>query len=703
MLYPLSYSPKIQPHTKRLLAREEYRERPAYYTLPRGRMSMATTQQPSSSTTESNPGPGGTGSAISLWRALLLGLLLIPVNVFWITVVEVRWYTLDGTSLPLFITPVFILFLLVLVNLALRKAAPRTGLPLRQEELLLVYVMLVVSCTFAGHDTLQNLFGSIGHAYWHATPSNNWQSLFFRFLPNFLLVTDQDALKGYYNGRVSIYSPEGHHYLASWTVPLIAWGLFFLTLLGMYLCLTILVRRPWIDHEKLTFPLVQLPLAITADDAPKQFFQNPVMWAGFVLAFAASLLNGLHLLLPTVPELHIKLWSLDQYFTTRPWNAMGSTQSSFYPFMIGIAYFMPLDLSFSCWFFYILARAFRIVGEVAGWNTSENRGFPFFGEQAAGAWLGLGLGLLYAGRRHWIGAWRLAWAGARSSDPKEALRYRCSFAGLIVGAILLAIFTQVIGMSAWVGLAFFGIVFLLGFTITRVRAEFGAPHEIVWVNPIQVLVTLFGTRGIGTPDLTAMSVLYWFNRGYRNHPMPNQLEAFKMLEDKPGARFGGIVTTLIVAMLISLVATDWANLHVTYAAGGEGKALGFKRWVGDESYSRLASWITQPLPPASTGLYYIAGGFLLAVVLSVMRAYFVWWPFHPAGYALALSYAMEYFWMPVFIAWLLKFVILRYGGIKLYRQAIPFFLGLILGDYTIGSLWAIIGPVLGIQTYKIYI
>jgi len=142
---------------------------------------------------------------------------------------------------------------------------------------------------------------------------------------------------------------------------------------------------------------------------------------------------------------------------------------------------------------------------------------------------------------------------------------------------------------------------------------------------------------------------------------------------------------------------------VTYAAGAGAKALGFKWWVGSESYDRLADWISHPKPPASTGLYYMVGGMAIVVVLSMLRSEFAWWPFHPAGYALALSYAMEYFWMPVFIAWLLKFLIIRYGGVRLYRLAVPFFLGLILGDYTMGSLWAIIGPVLGIPTYKIYI
>lgn len=50
-------------------------------------------------------------------RAILIGALLIPLNVYWVTVMEVRWYTLDGSCLPLFITPVFFLFTLVVLNL----------------------------------------------------------------------------------------------------------------------------------------------------------------------------------------------------------------------------------------------------------------------------------------------------------------------------------------------------------------------------------------------------------------------------------------------------------------------------------------------------------------------------------------------------------------------------------------------------------
>lgn len=646
---------------------------------------------------------------ISLKRAIGLGVLLIPVNIFWNTIVEVRWNTLSGCELPLFVIPVFLLFALVLLNLGWKRLLRSPNAGLRQEELLLTYIMLVVSCTFCGQDTIENLFGMLGHPVWFADPVNKWQTLFFRFLPTWLLVSDHSALSGFYHGNVSIYSPQGGHYMTFWVVPLAVWGALFLCLGGMYLCLNILVRQAWVENEKLTFPIIQLPLAITAPDVGTTFFRNPRMWMGFGLAFGISLLNGMHQLIPSLPQFPVNITplsanpSLSGLVSVPPWNAIGPTYSSFYPFAVGIAYFMPLDLSFSCWFFFLASRVFRIFGSLYGWGGMGATEFPYYGEQASGAWLGLGVMLAYSGRHYWRSTVVRAWRGMRADDPQEAMRYRWAYAGLGVGGALLALFTAIIGMSGWVAALFFGIVFLLGFTITRVRAELGAPHEIYFINPGQVMVTLLGTRAIGARDLTLITMLYWFNRCCRNHPMPNQLEAFKMMDGRPAVRFSGTVWVIIVAMLVSLPVTYWANLHVDYSAGAYAVAAGFARGTGVESYGRLGGWLTQGVPPASIGLNYSVGGLLLTVLLSVMRVRFVWWPFHPAGYALALSYAMEYFWLPVFMAWTCKFLLIRGGGVTLYRAAVPFFLGLILGDYTMGALWALIGPLMNLPTYKMFL
>ena len=176
-------------------------------------------------------------------RAVLLGLLLTVPNTFWITVVEVRWYTLDGTSLPLFITPIFFLFWLCLLNLGLRRFLPRLAprWSFSQPELLTIYIILVIGTLLAGHDMFQNLFGAIGHADRFATTENKWGDLFFAFLPSFWIVRDPDALKAYYLGNANPYDPR---YWGPFVLPLAWWTLFIGTLIGVCLCLNILIRTP---------------------------------------------------------------------------------------------------------------------------------------------------------------------------------------------------------------------------------------------------------------------------------------------------------------------------------------------------------------------------------------------------------------------------------------------------------------------------
>lgn len=74
----------------------------------------------------------------------------------------------------------------------------------------------------------------------------------------------------------------------------------------------------------------------------------------------------------------------------------------------------------------------------------------------------------------------------------------------------------------------------------------------------------------------------------------------------------------------------------------------------------------------------------------IMRMRFVWWPFHPLGYALQSDWVTHQFWMPLLISSVIKWAILKFGGLKVYRKAIPVFLGFILGDLIVGSIWYMI-------------
>ena len=51
-------------------------------------------------------------------------------------------------------------------------------------------------------------------------------------------------------------------------------------------------------------------------------------------------------------------------------------------------------------------------------------------------------------------------------------------------------------------------------------------------------------------------------------------------------------------------------------------------------------------------------------------------------------------WGPFFIVWLIKTLVLRIGGMGMYRRLIPFFLGIVVGHFfTAGLVWGAISNI----------
>ncbi|MBI1927401.1 hypothetical protein HYR99_24575, partial [Candidatus Poribacteria bacterium] len=453
-------------------------------------------------------------------RAILVGLFLVPFNVYWLTVVEMK-YRAEATALPIFIYPVFILFCLVVLNNGILRRW--RAIRLSPGELLTVYVMLVISTSIASYGMLQDLFAIIVHPYRFASEENEWKNLFVHYIPPWFTVNAPDVLTGYYEGDSTFY--EAKH-LGAWIRPALTWSVFTLVLLGMMHCINTLIRRQWVEGERLAFPIIQLPVAMARSE---HFLRNRLLWLGFAIPAALDLMNGLHVLFPPVPYVHLKLTYLDSYFTEKPWNAMGTTRISFYPFMIGLGFFLPVDLSFSCWFFFVFRQLTRVFSSYLG--QSNLPGFPYFHEQSAGAWLCLFLIAMWMTRRHLVTVFRTAfsstflsrphplplsparltplplstslWRGGEGGeargvrgegggDAEEPMRYRTAIFGLVGGTLFLIGFGHQAGMSIASVFLFFGLYFAIAIAITRLRAEFGAPHG-VFNHPLDIMVTCFGS------------------------------------------------------------------------------------------------------------------------------------------------------------------------------------------------------------------
>jgi hypothetical protein len=295
--------------------------------------------------------------------------------------------------------------------------------------------------------------------------------------------------------------------------------------------------------------------------------------------------------------------------------------------------------------------------------------------------------------------------GKARTDAAEPMAYPVALWVLVGGAVFLAIFAHGLGMWPWLALLFFGIYFAISLAVTRVRAELGPPaHDLHRGGPDLILTNLFGTdHAVFDPrQLTAMKLCFWFNRAYRSHPMPVQLEGFKIAQ-MAGIRQSSMAWALTLATFVGIFSAWWAQVHLFYVYGISAKTSFATTTFGREPFQELAGWLQAPYATRwpQVGAYGV--GFLFTLLLMFLRVNFIWWPFHPVGYAISSSWSMNCLWLPIFIAWLVKTVILRYFGFKAFEQAIPFALGLVLGEFLVGSLWTIIGIVLQINTYSFWV
>src|SRR5205823_7272162 len=154
----------------------------------------------------------------------------------------------------------------------------------------------------------------------------------------------------------------------------------------------------------------------------------------------------------------------------------------------------------------------------------------------------------------------------------------------------------------------------------------------------------------------------------------------------------------MLAAILGSLAGFWAMLHLNYHYGATAKAGTF----GPEAYDRLDNWLLSPKQPSTPALLAVLVGFVIAVFLQAMRTRFPWWPFHPLGFAVTSSWEINLVWMPLLIAWLLKLVILRYTGLPGFRRTLPFFFGLMIGQFVVGSLLNIYGIIAELPTYQFW-
>ena len=600
---------------------------------------------------------------------------------------------LGGNHLPI-ASLMVLLFLALGVNIFLRIVHLR---PFSCPELITVWVMVAMGIGIASSGLMRLLIPTMTQTFYYATPENKWQELVGPYLSNWICLHDPQAIKYFYERL-----PEGMTVpWGAWVKPLISWTIFTFLIYFAMICLSVMLRRQWVERERFTFPLVQLPAEMSYDPEPGHFlnrlFRNPMMWIGCVLAITLASLNGLAAYFPWVPHLNVP-FAIGSREMGRPWDRIFPLSvRGIYTSVIGFTFLLPSDISLSFWFFFLFARFQLFMGDLLGFGMETGGGYgaQFLRDQEVGGYLALIVSALWLARPHLREVWRKAWHNDPAvDDSNEPLPYRWAFFGLIGATILMVAWAMLMGAGFLISLVAFLLTFVILIGVSWVVNAGGLLFVQTNFRPMSALTTALGSARIDPRSLTVLSSVgnIW-SVDLREVRMPTMLNCLK-ISDEGRLRRRQLLGAMALAIVVAIGFSYYANISLAYRYGGAQMQDGWMfRSVPQLVPNEVSAAIENPKPPNWGGLAGITWGGIFVWLLLWMRLNFTWWPLHPIGLLTAMTYPMAHFWFPFMVGWLLKVIVVHYGGLKGYTVARPFFLGLILGDCFAAGAWIVVGMI----------
>lgn len=647
-------------------------------------------------------------------RTYLIGLVAV-FGVCWIVayseLVASRGGSIDAILLGATHMPpgaIGVLIVLLVANAAVGRLSRRFRL--NSAELAVIYFMLVCAALLSSFGLAAQLLPNLAGANYFASPQDHlWRDLFYRHMRPWIVPFDPSgperqlvAVRFFEGLRPGESVPWG-----AWAVPIVAWMVFAFLLFFLMACVAVLFRRQWVDNEKLTFPLVQLPVEMLNEDTSRAFFRSRLMWIGFLIPFIVHGLNGIAKSYPSVPQIPT-YFLLNPLFVTRPFNEMIYTPLVLAFSIIGFAYLLPLDVSFSFWFFLIFFRLQDLVALYLGHRLDLA---PLYGGsryyqsyQSAGAFVTIAFMMFWLARPHFrLVKQRVFGDGSGDLDRDEYFNYRLAFWGGVISFILILFWLKAAGMDPLVA-AFMmsAFVFVVMLVLTRCVSEVGLLMLQPVFRPLDLWAVAAPKAALGAHNLTVLSFVNGiFMRDPRN-VMPAFMDSMKAA-DTVGVRKTAVAFGVLLAVGLGAFAAVMVQLWIIYNKGG----LSLNSWffrVNPTLYFNESVGILRgnaPFDYRAPVWFGIGGAF--AFFLYAMRGRFWWWPFHPLGYAMGCAWPATVYWSSFFVGWMVKAAILRYGGATCYKNFRPFFLGLILGEFGSGIMWALLSGLFGVLSPAISI
>jgi len=526
--------------------------------------------------------------------------------------------------------------------------------------------------------------------------------------------------------------------------PTVAWTLLFWgSMAFMCLSIAILIRHWWMRVEGLPFPLASIEMELvnfTQKGQPSVMKGSPAkyFWLGFLISFGLyiPILHALSVLYPYIPGPapaylgpYKVVWTEDfAVFNLIPWCDLFIEP---WPWLIAFAYLWPID----CINGFILGWAiyhifFPVLFTSIGWIppmpygtdswTIDVQWMREFPPQMPGWKHNIELGTLLALFIYpiWVnrGTVKKIFQGLTGSVPDMEeeggiLSLRVGWIGLIVSFILSVIAWSAAGAPVWVAIV--TIIFplmILNIGKARIATEtpgrYGAftfHNHFNAQSPVGVM--LIGASGLYTEaskgaTFSSTFLVNWpqdHNRLFAvwSGWIAGTLVGFK-LADEAKVKISDMAKAAVIAVLTWLIVTTFASVIWLYAwsfpPGSPGYgSLGtwFLRQNADAS---IRGWGYIDVPNAAEAMGMVATWIIsaaIALAVYALRGLLPWFAVNPIGIVASIGWdgGDDPSWgTGMIIAWILKGLTLRLGGVRLYRErGRPLALGLFFG-FTIGLM-----------------
>ena len=272
---------------------------------------------------------------------------------------------------------------------------------------------------------------------------------------------------------------------------------------------------------------------------------------------------------------------------------------------------------------------------------------------------------------------------------------RAAVGGRVVGCVIMTVWLWLMGTKVWVALLFLVLAMLIFVGITRIVCEAGLAAVRAPMTAPDLTMMGLGSQLVGNSGVLDLSLAYIWSADIRVFIMAMCANGLKLIETMDLRSRRAVFWGIVLAIFIGALGSCWPVFHLAYEHGGINVVNWFFKGSPAGVYDQALRNLEKPAGIYWPGVGFLLGGGGMMGLMMWARHRFLWWPLNPIGFPIGGNYMMDRVWFNVFLAWLIKRLMLRFGGASAYRASQTFFLGLIVGEALCNGLWLVIDYLTG--------